>query len=232
MSNYLPPQDIDPHKELEFILTRDREKLESAARRNTALTLEALTEIDPNLVGPAQEIATSGLLWPDTDDPLVVPESSHLLKVQGEEADTNFIWPLVVAGAGLANFYNLIAAEPHTPTAMSHEQLLDSFDNHDIFYETKPCLVRAHAIFPEFMDALRGVALQAGTNERFYQRLIDGYIDPEPGVEQSSTLISARIAYSIMGRLMRPDDRYIQKTLLGDAEPSTTIVDPAHELIA
>lgn len=231
MTEYVPPQDTDPYGELANVLARDKQKLEAVTTLTGPLTLEALGEIDPAICQRAEEMAASALLWPSDSRFVDIPDDSFMLSLQGNDADTHFINELVRSmGGTFANFRAVLAAEPDIPVNSTPDELFDNV----VYYETKPCMHRAHALFPHFMASMQRIAAQSSGNESFYDHLLAEYADPDfSSGEQPAIITGTRIAYALMGRLIHPDDRKIQMAMLGrHREATNQITDPVAELRA
>ena len=110
---------------------------------------------------------------------------------------------------GFNNFSLTLCSPPRVPDASA-----DLFDN-AVIHGSKPYLVRAHKLMPEFIDAVQAEVEQAGGYAALNDALLRGYEFPEENPRDALILRAARLTYGLLVNLMRSDDNARQAEWLG-----------------
>lgn len=240
MNRYHPPRDYDPHTDdpfarLEQILHRDGSWLEELTASFEPLTLERLDQINPELGERAARMAQSAIMWPDSKSGVPIASDSEIRRLCGPDAEEEFIAPITTMDSRAYNnfFLNLkMTYEP--PSEKVFQEHSDSGKPNallNLSYGTKPYVGRAHALLPEFMNALQEATWEIGDMTAWNKAMLIGYLEPEMNPDKAALLKGSRLAYVLLAQLMRSDDRRTQMAMLGiPTDDKTPITDVAAEL--
>jgi hypothetical protein len=207
------------HKSLAESLTSPY--LYEMAQPGRPLTRDRLMQLDPQLIEVADRMETEGIGWPDDETVFhdVLPEDFD---------DFAFGRRLVERGRAYNNFPAILRAEPSTPN--ENENMVEFMNRTKFFqYASKPYLVRAHAIQPEFMGALQSLMDHQGSADDWAASLYDAVTHEYPDPDDRILLRASRIAYQLLINLMRSDDLQTQGRLL-TMTARHEITDPIVEL--
>lgn len=248
--SYADPAD-NPFERLEMILHADAYRLKQLTGSTEPLTVERLTRIDPDLADTAENLADSDIKWPDEASAVLrAPHDARLQLLTGEDADMAFIVPIIATdmddeilalyqkkskeddwAKGYNNFFLNIGTKHQTASPEATQEFLKGGDMLGLTYGTKPYVERAHALLPEFMDALQHATKMNGGMEQWNDAMVEGYLEDGENTEKAVLLKASRMAYVLLARLLRQDDAVIQKAMLGFSLEGTALIkNPAAEL--
>lgn len=181
-------------------------RLEELAQPGRPLTRERLIQVDPTLLAVADRVDAEGIGWPTEDAVFhdVLPEDFD---------DFAFGRRLAEGGRAYNNFPALLSAIPSVP---SEGEDIVSFMQRTKWYQyaTKPYLVRAHMVEPEFMGALQRRMTEVGSAKDWQENLFRAVTEEHPDPEDQILLRASRLAYQLLINLMRADDLHVQAELL------------------
>ena len=195
--------------------------LADMAQPGRPLTRDRLLHLDPDLLRIAESMEEGGIDWPDDETVFhdVLPEDFD---------DHAFGLRLVDRGRAYNNFPAILTAEPAIPDQDEH--MVDFMSRTKFFqYASKPYLIRAHALQPEFMGALQAEMARKGSTDEWAQSLYSAVTEEHPDPEDLILLRASRLAYQFLINLMRKDDLQIQGRVL-TMSLQHEIADPVEEL--
>lgn len=195
--------------------------LSDMAQPGRPLTRDRLVHLNPELRDVADRMNTLGVGWPDDETVFhdVLPEDFD---------DYAFGRRLADRGRAYNNFPAILTASPSLPE--TGESMIDYMNNTKLFqYASKPYLIRAHALQPEFMGSLQAIMEIRGSTDQWAESLYRAVTDEDPDPEDQILLRASRMSYQLLINLMRKDDLQIQARLL-TMSMHREITDPIEEL--
>jgi hypothetical protein len=195
--------------------------LEDLAMPGRPLTAGRLLQIDPALVSVAETMNDNDICWPDDDTVFhdVLPEDFD---------DMAFGSKLAWNRAHYNNFPAIISTKPSRPE--EGEDIVAFWSRTKSYqYATKPYLMRAHALQPEFMDVLQRTMEDHYGMQDWVDRLYQSVTETDPDPEDLVLLRASRLAYQLLINLMRKDDLQTQGRIM-TTSLQHEITDPITEL--
>ncbi len=180
--------------------------LNELAQPGRPLTKDRLQRIDPALLVAAESMEAKGVGWPDDNTVFhdVLPEDFD---------DKAFGRRLFDAGSAYNNFPAILSAAPSLPE--EGEDGLEFMNRTRLYqYATKPYLIRAHELLPDFMGTLQRTMEQKYPMVEWVGSLQRAMLDEHPDPEDELLLRASRLAYQLLINLMRKDDLQIQAHLM------------------
>lgn len=218
-------QDPDAHDVLPVTLslaeTMLHPHLSDLAQPGRPLTRERLHQIDPALETTVDSMESKGIGWPDDDTVFhdVLPEDFD---------DHAFGRRLFDSRSAYNNFPAILSAAPALPN--EGEAGIDFMSRTRLYqYATKPYLIRAHELLPDFMGTLQRTMEQQYPMEEWTASLQRAVLDEHPDPDDELLLRASRLAYQLLINLMRKDDLQIQAHLM-TMSLQREITDPVVEL--
>jgi hypothetical protein len=196
--------------------------LSKLAQPGQPLTRERLSEINPAYLEVADVMERQGFSWPDSDVafPGALPENFN------DEMFGRRV--LEKRGSGYNNYPAIISAEPALPKA--DETTFEFMQRTRLYqYATKPYLIRAHTLMPEFMGELQATLQENYPMNEWVESLLRAVVDEHPDPEDALLLRASRLAYELLINLMCKDDLEIQGRLM-KLSLQQEITDPIIEL--
>ena len=237
---YLKNNEILWTSELEEALARHEGLLTLLAEPGHALTEQRLLKRISASASILELARGDGLEWPTADT--AVPthldaRSRRYFDDDPFQADSHFALEVMAGqtyleeGRGFNNFPVILWSEPFRPEGVADFMQRMAKNPAQATYESKPYLLRAHALMPEFMGALQRSVASYGTLAKWNNALERGGIEPEEYPADAVLLRSSRLAYGLLANLMRTDDLQRQAAWCGlDASRAPLIEDPETEL--
>jgi hypothetical protein len=128
---------------------------------------------------------------------------------------------------GFNNFCAIIGAKPFKPESAAEIQQAARRIG-PAFFASKPYLLRAHLLAPEFMGGLQQAVEQCGGMSEWTEAIIQGGLAPDVFPQHAALLRSSRLAYGLLTNLMRTDDLQRQSEWLGFG-PNAPLIDDAEK---
>jgi hypothetical protein len=196
--------------------------LHDFAQPGRPLTRERLHQIDPKLEAAVDSMESKGVGWPDDETVFhdVLPEDFD---------DYAFGRRLVESNMAYNNYPAILSAAPALPN--EGENSFDFLNRTRLYhYATKPYLIRAHELMPDFMGALQHTLEQRQfPMEEWRASLQRAVLDDHPDPDDQLLLRASRLAYQLLINLMRKDDLQTQARIMTMSSQSD-ITDPIVEL--
>ena len=123
---------------------------------------------------------------------------------------------------GFNNFSLTLCSPPRVPDASA-----DLFDN-AVIHGSKPYLVRANKLMPEFINALQTEVEHVGGHAELSDALLRGYEFPEENPRDALLLRAARLTYGLLVNVMRSDDNARQAEWLGLEHKARPKINDSH----
>lgn len=242
----MPPFSATPERSdryrgpsLEHILRRHEAVLTAMAQPNHPLTLERMRGRVPMAADIVTEATHTGIDWPTKDS--AVPsrlnvKSREYFLADAERSDTHFTYEVVQGQRsrhsyhGFNNFPAILRSKPYKPQNRHDFQQAMSADPSGALYGSKPYLLRAYMVAPEFMGALQSSVKACGGSAEWGEAMIRGGLEPDEYPADAALLRSSRLAYGLLSNLMRSDDLQRQSQWLGFGTTQQAISDPHVEL--
>ena len=242
----MPPFSPTPEREerydgpdLEQLLQQHEQLLTHLAQPDHPLTLSRLkgnVAFARTLVAEAE---VEGIAWPTQDT--AVPsrlESRHreYFVADAERSDAHFAYGVIEgqrARAGFEGFNNfpaLLRSKPYKPEGVDDFRQVMALDPASALYGSKPYLLRAYMIAPEFMAALQESVEGRRGASKWSEAMIRGGLEPDIYPEDAVLLRSSRLAYGLLTNLIRTDDLQRQSEWIGFGKRQQVIDDTHHEL--
>ncbi len=216
-----PTGEYKPDRPLSLVETMVNSRLEDLAMPGRPLTVDRLQHIDPMFAEIAESMNQTDVGWPDDETVFhdVLPEDYD---------DQAFGRALVQNRACYNNFPAILAAEPSLPK--DDEDMMTYMLRTKLYmYASKPYLVRAHALQPEFMGAFQRTMAERSSMNAWVNSLYMAVTEEHPDPEDQVLLRASRLAYQLLINLMRKDDLQIQAKLM-TTSMQREITDPVVEL--
>jgi hypothetical protein len=192
------------------------------AQPGRPLTRERLHQIDPKLEVTIDSMERKGIGWPDDDTVFhdVLPEDFD---------DHAFGRRLVESNMAYNNYPGILSAAPALPD--DGENSFDFLNRTRLYqYATKPYLIRAHELLPDFMGTLqRTIEQRQYPMEEWRASLQRAVLDEHPDPDDQLLLRASRLAYQLLINLMRKDDLQTQAHIM-TMSSQRDITDPVVEL--
>lgn len=195
--------------------------LNEFARPGIPLTGERLHHIDPALDAVVGAMERKGIGWPDDDNAFsdTLPEDFN---------DDMFGHQILEGGSAYNNFPAILSTAPAVP--IEGESSVDFMARTRLFqYATKPYLIRAHTLMPDFMGTLQRTIERPYPLEEWTAALQRAVFDDHPDPDDRLLLRASRLAYQLLINLMRKDDLQTQARLM-TMSLQHDITDPRTEL--
>lgn len=243
MSVHHTPEHGDIHHvpSLEIMLEREEHRLTLMAEPGRVLIPERLAEHVSSAEQIVARAESEGIAWPTLETAVPYPmdaRSREFFLDDAEKSDKEFAYEALAgftAGHGQRGFNNfpaIIGAKPYQPHMLStviktmsmHSGLLHAT------YGSKPCLLRAYRVAPEFMASLQEAIVDTGGMTEWIEAMLQGSLEPEESPKEVALLRSSRLAYGLLMNLMREDDRQRQNDWLYGSRGDVVISDPETEL--
>lgn len=251
-----PEHTHDPFIRLEAIIRRDAYLLKQLTSGMSPLSIERISRIDPGAADRAEAVAQSDISWPDVHSAALTPDyAATFAPLVDEDADLAFVVPILKAESeeyfaeaegnlnqeaacdnqawakGYNNFPTILKAVQLSASPEVARDRMQAGDLLGLTYGTKPYLERAHAVAPDFMDALQQSVAALGGMEAWRSAMLAGYLELDESTLNTQLLVASRTAFVLLARLMRRDDLRTQKRLLGFPNPDAPLIEnPANEL--
>ena len=224
---------------LEQILRREEARLTVLAQPGHPLTPERLGSRVPGSRAILAEAAETGLEWPDrrTAVPVHIGARSREYFVHdSHKADSHFALEAMQGRnhgrgqRGFNNFSALLRSQPYKPHGREDFSKAMMADPAAALYGSKPYLLRAYLVAPEFMDSLRTTVKGLHGYSDWNETIIRGGMEPDEYPADAAVLRASRLAYGLLSNLMRTDDLRLQSEWLGFGSTQQLISDPEIEL--
>lgn len=182
-------------------------RLNDLAEPGRPLTKERLRTIDPAFLAVAESMEAKGLGWPD--------DETIFHDVLPEDYDDHAFGRRLLEGGSRAynNFPAILSTAPALPA--EGEEGIDFMSRTRLFqYATKPYLIRAHELMPDFMGTLQRIMQQKYPMAEWTDSLQRAALDEHPDPEDVLLLRASRLAYQLLINLMRKDDLQTQARIM------------------
>lgn len=222
------------------LLSSHEEELTFFAEAGRQLTFDRLRLVAPEAAEGIEHSLPEDLEWP-TDASSVEPGEEVFdvfsNEIEPKKADNLFAEEVrlgLVRGTnqrGYNNFTAIIGSKPHLPTEAAW--FMEAFHENPAaaIYGTKPYLVRAHLLLPEFMGALQQEVSALGGQAEWNEAILLGDENPYKYPKAARLLRASRLSYGVLVNLMRRDDAVRHAKWLGlDGSSMRDIEDPRIEL--
>jgi hypothetical protein len=209
---------------LERALAQNETRLSVLAQPGHPLTADRLRGRIPLAAEIVAEAETTGIDWPtrETAVPLHLEARSREFFVSNAtKADAHFALEAShgrYAGRGIRGFNNfsaILRSQPYKPAGRQDFQRAMNADPSAALYGSKPYLLRAYLVAPEFMSALQAAVKNTGGSSEWNDAIVRGGLEPDEYPEDARLLRASRLAYGLLGNLMRTDDLRRQSEWLG-----------------
>ena len=242
----MPPFSTTPERgeryrgpQLEQILSRQEAQLAYLAQPGHPLTSDRLrgrVHLAREIIAEAEE---TDIAWPTRE--MAVPsrigaKNREYFIADAGKADTHFALEAIRgrhAKQGLRGFNNfsaILRSKPYKPAGRPDFQRAMAADPSQALYGSKPYLLRAYLMAPEFMSALQVAVAQSGGSSEWNDAIIRGGLEPDEHPQDAVLLRSSRLAYGLLTNLMRTDDLKRQSEWLGFGQTHLVIDNPETEL--
>lgn len=237
---FLKNNDVLWASELEEVLARNECLLTSLAEPGHPLTEQRLVKRLPEAPALIEQAKQEGLDWPtaETSVPVLVgARSRRYFDTDPIHADSQFALEVMAGqtyeeeGRGFNNFPVILWSKPFRPEGVADFMQRMAVNPAQATYESKPYLLRAYELVPDFMGALQRSVASYGTLSKWNNALERGGIEPEDYPADAVLLRSSRLAYGLLMNLMRTDDLKRQADWCGlDGARAQLIENPETEL--
>lgn len=219
-------------------LSQHDTRLTQLSRAGETLTHDRLRHVSPDSLDVAREAVRQGIEWPDHAS-AVMPTKKDIFSpgLSPDDADKGFAEEILHGrrpGAqrrGYNNFPAIIGSPAYIPSEANPFMKKLSENPSAAIYGSKPYLVRAYLVAPEFMQALQQEVQTRGGSAGWGDALLRGAENPQAYPYDKALLRASRVAYGLLINLMRRDDCARQAEWLGlNSASASPIHDPHHEL--
>lgn len=224
---------------LDRILARQEHLLTSLATPGHPLTPERLRGKVPGVKQLVDHATENDIDWP-THDFVVPPRIGSNFRQyfisDAAQADAHFVYEAIDGrrGRGIHRGFNnypaILRAVPYKPEGREDFQRVMSRNPSAALYGSKPYLLRAYMIAPEFMASLQQAVDKCGGSSEWNDALMRGGLEADIYPQDAALVRGSRLAYGLLTNLMRTDDLQRQSRWLGFGETKHVITDPEVEL--
>lgn len=224
---------------LEELLEQHESLLTHLAQPDHPLTLSRLRGHVAGAEAIVREAEAEGIAWPTGESAvpsrLASPHREYFVS-DAERSDAHFAYGVIEGQrsregyAGFNNFPALLRSKPYKPEGREDFRQVMALDPASALYGSKPYLLRAYMIAPEFMSALQESVKGCGGTSTWGEAMIRGGLEPDVYPEDAVLLRSSRLAYGLLANLIRTDDLQRQAQWLGFGKSHQVIDDTHHEL--
>ena len=223
---------------LEKIIARDELLLTRLAAPGHPLTPERISGRVPNAKDIVEYADSSGIDWPTHDSTVsrIRPKMRDYFVPDATLADSHFVYEAIrgrrgTPGArGFNNFSAILRSAPYKPEGREDFQRVMQKNPSEALYGSKPYLLRAYLLAPEFMSSLQKAVSECGGSSDWHEALMRGGLEADLYPQDAALTRGSRLAYGLLANLMRTDDIQRQSEWLGFSGNAPLITDPETEL--
>lgn len=224
---------------LEQIIYRDEPQLTRLATPGHPLTPERMSGRVPNAKNIVEYAVSSGIDWPNRGSTVpsrISPKMRGYFVPDAALADSHFVYEAIrgrrgAKGArGFNNFSAILRSAPYKPEGREDLQRAMQRNPSDALYGSKPYLLRAYLLAPEFMSSLQQAVAECGGSSEWHEALMRGGLESDIYPQDAALTRGSRLAYGLLTNLMRTDDLKRQSEWFGFDRSSPAITDPELEL--
>lgn len=202
------------------------------------LTPERMTGHVPNAKNIVEHAVTNGIDWPTRGSTVtrISPKMRDYFVPDAAMADSHFVYEAIQGrrgtnGArGFNNFSAILRSAPYKPEGREDLQRAMQRNPSEALYGSKPYLLRAYLLAPEFMSSLQQAVAACGGSSEWHDALMRGGLESDIYPQDAALTRGSRLAYGLLTNLMRADDLKRQSEWLGFGTSSQVITDPETEL--
>lgn len=224
---------------LERILERHEHQLANLVAPGHPLTPERMRGRVPEAAQLIAHATEAGIDWP-TRESAVSPRLGSTIRQyfipDAAQADAHFVYEANHGRRGIGkyrgfnNFPAILRAVPYKPTGREDFQAAMHRNPSGALYGSKPYLLRAYLLAPEFMGSLQQAVDTCGGSSEWNDALMRGGLEADLYPEDAALVRGSRLAYGLLANLIRADDLQRQTEWLGLEGKTPPITDPETEL--
>lgn len=224
---------------LEQIIRRDERLLTRLAAPGHALTPERMSGQVPSAKRMVEYAVSRGIDWPTRDSAVparISPRMHDYFIPDAAQADAHFVYEAIrgrrgTTGArGFNNFSAILRSAPYKPESREDFQRVMQRNPSEALYGSKPYLLRAYLVAPEFMSSLQQTVAECGGSSEWHDALMRGGLEADIYPKDAALTRGSRLAYGLLANLMRTDDLARQSQWLGFKSSAPAVSDPETEL--
>lgn len=223
---------------LEQIINRDEHLLSQLATPGHPLTPERMSGRVPNAKGMVEYAVTNGIEWPTRGSTVtrISPKMRDYFVPDAVQADSHFVYEAIQGRRGrqgmhgFNNFSAILRSAPYKPEGREDFQRIMHKNPSEALYGSKPYLLRAYLIAPEFMSSLQKAVKECGGTSEWHEALMRGGLEADLYPQDAALTRGSRLAYGLLANLMRTDDLQRQSEWLGFSGNAPLVTDPETEL--